>query len=341
MIEKEKIVDNISSIFNRYSGKKELEKEIDKLQSHILELELDVRTANIRYEKSSVSEKKAIAAKQEAEEMLKNAEVKLRTLEHELERSSSKDHGILSYLRVDKLSRQRSENFLRSVSSVKSIHEPLLTVYVSSGDKLSSIKDHQMLLEIIDKETLALIERIDTTTGFAFFYSPDHLVNELIVPHVPIRRTYWKTGDSFDTATLIDSLSARISICIMVAHAGESFVGYSVDSETFDSFQIIKTNVKAKHAKGGFSQRRFERLRDEDIDNHINKVRSALCGIIEEVVDGLDYLFIAGDTQLAKEMTTDIPSDIQQVILSSDVRIEKHNVPDILKKIHSCRRYRL
>ncbi|WP_091938175.1 Vms1/Ankzf1 family peptidyl-tRNA hydrolase [Methanolobus profundi] len=341
MIEKEKIVDNISSIFNRYSGKEEMEHEINKLRSHIVELELDVRTANIRYEKSTESEKKAVAAKQEAEESLKAAEVRLLTLEHELEKQREDAPGELSFNRVDHFSRQRTIEFLHALSSFKQSSGPLITVHVAAGESLDGIKDSESLKEQIDVGTIALIDKVVSATGYVLFYSPDHIVNEMIVPPLPVTISGWSTGETFDTVPLISLLEKELGLCVLVAHAGESFVGYSLGPEEFDSFQVIRSSVKAKHAKGGFSQRRFERLRDEDIAHHIDKVKLALKDMLQEFAGSIDHLIIAGDPQLAREITTDVPLDIDQIFSSTDVRIEKHNISDILKQLLACRRYRL
>ncbi|WP_406670128.1 Vms1/Ankzf1 family peptidyl-tRNA hydrolase [Methanolobus sp. ZRKC4] len=341
MVEKDRVINNINYIFKKYSGKEELEAEINKLQSHILELELDVNTANKRYEKSAASEKRAVAAKQGAEEKLKAAEVKLRSLEHELEKQRTDAPGEFSFTHVDQFSKQRTEEFISSISSVNYSTESLLTVYVAAGEQLNNIKDHENLIERIDNESLVLIEKISSSTGLVLFYSPDHLVNELIVPPLPLKRSYWTKGNTFDTDSLLESIKENVSMSVLVAHAGESFVGYSFDSEEFDSFQVIKSSVKAKHAKGGFSQRRFERLRDEDIAHHIDKVKLSLKELLEEFEENIDYLFLAGDLQLAKEMTSDVPLDIEQVFSSSDIRIEKHYVQDILNQLLVYRRYRL
>ncbi|WMW21096.1 Vms1/Ankzf1 family peptidyl-tRNA hydrolase [Methanolobus mangrovi] len=340
MVEKEKVINNINYIFKKYSGKEELENEINRLRSHILELELDVKTANVRYEKGAASEKKAIAAKQEAEENLKAAEVKLCTLEHELDKQKVEASGDLSFTHVDLFNKQRTEEFLLCISSVKYLTESLLTVCIAAGGRLDGIRDYENLLRLIDSETLALIEKVDSSTGFVLFHSPDHMVNELIIPPLPLKSSYWGTGNNFDITPVIELLNKDASICVLVAHAGESFVGLSLDREEFDSFQVIKSSVKAKHAKGGFSQRRFERLRDEDIAHHIDKVKFSLKDMLEEFEGTIDYLILAGDPQLAREIATDIPLDIEQVLSSSDIHIEKNNISDILNQILISRRYR-
>nr|WP_321497633.1 Vms1/Ankzf1 family peptidyl-tRNA hydrolase [uncultured Methanolobus sp.] len=341
MIEKDKVVGNISNLFNRYSGKEELENEINRLQSRIVELELDVRTANIRYEKSTESEKKAVAAKQEAEEKLNAFEVKLKTLEHEVDKERTDAPASLSFTCNDQFSKQRSEEFLSSLSTISFTDPSLVSLYVAAGESPASIKDHELLTERVDSETLALTEKVESSTGFVLFYSPDHMINELLVPPLPLERSSWSTGNKFDVSPISELLNRDAGICVLVAHAGESFTGFSLDSREFDSFQMIKTSVKAKHAKGGFSQRRFERLRDEDIAHHIDKVKLALKDIIDEFRGSIDYMILAGDLPLAKEITSDMLLDITQVYSSSDVRIEKHNISGIMKQIMTCRRYRL
>ncbi|WMW25698.1 Vms1/Ankzf1 family peptidyl-tRNA hydrolase [Methanolobus sediminis] len=341
MIEKDKVVGNISNLFNRYSGKEELENEINRLQSHIVELELDVRTANIRYEKNIESEKKAVAAKQEAEEKLNALEVKLKTLEHEMDKERTDIPASISFTCNDQFSKQRTEEFLRSLSTITYVDSSLVTLYVAAGESPASIKDYELLTERVDSETLALAEKVESTTGFVLFYSPDHMINELLVPPLPLDKSSWSTDNKFDISTISELLNKDAAVCVLVAHAGESFTGFSLDSQDFDSFQMIKTSVKAKHAKGGFSQRRFERLRDEDIAHHIDKVRLALKNLLDEFSGSIDYMILAGELPLAKEIALDIPLDVTQVYLSSDVRIEKHNISGIMKQLMTCRRYRL
>jgi peptide subunit release factor 1 (eRF1) len=59
--------------------------------------------------------------------------------------------------------------------------------------------------------------------------------------------------------------------------------------EGFDS------EVKGDHSKGGFSQRRFERVRDEQIDTHVERCRSAIAERDREP------LYVVGDARLVGE----------------------------------------
>jgi peptide subunit release factor 1 (eRF1) len=48
------------------------------------------------------------------------------------------------------------------------------------------------------------------------------------------------------------------------------------DGEGFDDVETVETDVQGDHSKGGFSQSRFERRRDEQIRDHLDACRAAL-----------------------------------------------------------------
>ncbi|AFV23203.1 hypothetical protein Mpsy_0994 [Methanolobus psychrophilus R15] len=340
-IEKGKLADNINSLFGRYTGKEKLEEEIDRLHSHIVELRLDISTLQRRMDKSAENEKKAVAAKQVAEENLNIAEVRVRTLEHELEIQKETCPSQAAYRLVETLSPRKAQDYMHSLSSLRSPSADLLTIYVPAFHSLSDEPYRGIPEGQIDPESLELIQKIESSNGCVLFYDPDHLVNELVIPPFPVENAVWQAGDSFNVTPLSMLLEGEEAALVIVAHAGESLAGYSRDSRTFDSYEIIRSNVKSKHSKGGFSQRRFERLRDEEVVHHAEKVRSALVKILESLEESPDYLLIGGDQQMAKMITTGIAEDIPRLLSSADVHIEKHNPDDILKQMLILRRYKL
>jgi len=48
------------------------------------------------------------------------------------------------------------------------------------------------------------------------------------------------------------------------------------DGDERTAFHGFDSALKSQHSKGGFSQARFERLRDEQIDDHLERCRAAL-----------------------------------------------------------------
>jgi len=71
-----------------------------------------------------------------------------------------------------------------------------------------------------------------------------------------------------------------------------------VDYEGFES------DVKSDHSKGGFSQSRFERLRDEQIADHVEKCEDALAAI------DADRLYVVGDRRLVSEFDADVTAAV-------------------------------
>jgi len=55
------------------------------------------------------------------------------------------------------------------------------------------------------------------------------------------------------------------------------------------AFEGFESDVQASHSKGGFSQARFERLRDEQVERHLEQCREALADV------SADRLYLVGD----------------------------------------------
>jgi len=115
------------------------------------------------------------------------------------------------------------------------------------------------------------------------FYDEDHCISVAVVPPFAIDRSDWVTADAFDLTPLKEMLAHSSTVCTLYAHAGRTVVGIvGGGSEGSDvRAEIVRTGVQAKHTKGGWSQRRFERGRDQDVEYHIKKVQEKL----EEMVD--------------------------------------------------------
>ncbi|MCQ6962130.1 Vms1/Ankzf1 family peptidyl-tRNA hydrolase [Methanolobus chelungpuianus] len=339
--EKGKLTGNINSLFSRYTGKEKLEEEISRLNSRIAELEAEAGILQKRMDKCAESEKRAVAAKQAAEESLNAAEVRIVTLEHELESHKGSAPSQAGYRLVETLSLRRAKDHLQSLSSLRSSSADLLTAYMPPGRSLSGEAYRDMPAALIDPEALQLIQRTDSSTGWVLFYDPGHLVNELLVPPFQVGHAEWSAGSSFNVEPLLKLIEREEAALVIVAHAGESLVAYSRDSGETDFYELVRSNVKSKHSKGGFSQRRFERLRDEEVVHHAEKARAALIKLLGSLQVAPDYFLLGGDEQLAKAISSGVAEDTPRLVSSADVRIEKHNINEIMKQMLVLRRYKL
>ncbi len=328
------MVDNLNSIFNHYSGKEKLEFEIEKLQSHLLELEIDKK----RLEKNQLNAKQAIAARQEAEEKLNAANVKIESLLDRLEKGKQDFSDSISFKLTESIPPRNIEPYLTQLASVRSDRQSLITLYAGPNSNIDDIA--RTPNEDIDQNTRYLLEKLDTGKGFVLFYDTFGMIREAIIPPLPLSSQSFIYEDHFDIKLLEDELKDTKYSLILAAHAGESLIGLTASKEDFEQYQIIKSSVKAKHTKGGFSQRRFERLREEDITHHMEKVRENLDDMLSETPD-IEQIFLCGDIQLAENIIKGLDPDIPVIKDNIDARIEKHDPQAIVRNLYSLKRYKL
>lgn len=195
-------------------------------------------------------------------------------------------------------------------------------------------------LKRVEEETRTLLDRLEPETGLVLFYDLHRMVCEAIAPPFPITFPAWELGDSFEVSLLEEILSKDYRMLVLVLHAGESFIGFAPDAQVFDTEELIRSSVKEKHSKGGFSQRRFERLREEDIAHHMDKVLEVLDRVLEEK-KLIDCVILSGDFQLIGEIRKRLPFNLDIIEKPSDIRVEKAGSEEILRTVLSSRRYLL
>ncbi len=74
----------LSKFIGKFSGKEQLELEVDRLNSQVTKLELDLRSAKIQLEKRESLARQAVADRQEAEALLNQERVRTQTLSYKL-----------------------------------------------------------------------------------------------------------------------------------------------------------------------------------------------------------------------------------------------------------------
>jgi len=329
----------LGTLIGKISGKGQLELEIDRLKSQIVRLELDLQSAKSQLEKKEALARLAVADRQEAEALLNQERIRTQTLSHELETLRSESEGKLKFRGIETLSPQAVQVYLSRLRSFHAPADDLLTVYLPSGTRLSEIMSEK-ILERVEEETRTLLDRLESETGVVIFYDFHRMICEAMAPPLPIASSTWQLGHNFKVALLEESLSKDYRILILILHAGESFIGFTPDAQVFDTKELIRSNVKEKHSKGGFSQRRFERLRGEDIAHYIDKVVEALHRFLEEN-RSVDFVILSGDFQLIGEIRKRLPLNLEVIEKPSDIRVEKTGGEEILRTVLSSRRYLL
>ena len=313
--------------------------DIELLKKRNLELEENIKKLSIQLEKSKKNVKNLTSKKQEVEEQINSANIKIKTLELELKKVKKEHTPSISFTFKESIPFRLIKDYLFKIQSIKSNEESLLTIYVPEKNTINSICELKDAINLIDEKSQYLLKDFNSNTGFVFFYDLEQMICELFIPPIPITTTFYCRETSFKVDIIQDVLKSHRKLCIIVLKRGDSFVGITSDNETFDLHKIIKSTVKSKHTKGGFSQRRFERLREEDINHHIQKVQSVCCDFLENELD-IDYIISGGDIQLTEYMLNDMKIDIPIINTNIEVKVKKNNINDLLKNTLSGIRYK-
>ncbi len=321
----------LGGLFNR----KEQERKIELLQTRINELKYENKSLSERISKQAARAKKALSDKQGADLGLKKAEERIDTIERELKNLKEKDDAQLSVREAVTLTADRASDLLFQLSSLRSRNDDLLTAYLRPEEAVSDLDRFEL-----DNSVKYMMARIESPTGIALFYDlkSTGMAPQIVAPPFMILESQWKLDYAFDTTQLQELLDTNRVICILLAHAGESFIGIS-DRERVIEYKIVRSSVKEKHTKGGMSQRRFERLRDEDIRHHGEKARSAFEALIAGYKSELEMVVASGEHNLIKMITRD--NEFPLLLRSIDPKavLEKQNIDKIRVLAWSSRWY--
>lgn len=292
--------------------------DINSLKSRIAELEEENRKLAAQLEKKDEKTRKTVATKQEVDRELNESTQKISALEKELQKLKEETSTGLKFRFSESLTRHKLDEILFMLGSLQSKTSALVTIYLAKDETLDNIAQDKVLQ--IDNQSASLIEKIESSTGKAIFYDTDGLIRAVVIPFLPILRSEYAAGRQFNLEPLKKSLEFD-KILVLNTHAGETFAAV-IEADTIVEHDIIRSSVMGKHKQGGWSQKRFQSLVEEDVRHHADKVRAALLPIIEKHRD-IQYIIAGGEGKLIKMILEG--QDCPMVIKSMDAagNIEK------------------
>ena len=307
-------------------GKKKLEDRISELEEAIAVQEREkeelVRTLQKREEKI----KRLTSANQEANLALKAMEQKTATMvasspeKTETERPKARlPEAWMPDNRELDLLIQRLQGFL-------SPREDLL-VYAFPG---SLPKDAD-----IPPQIRRVAMEIKSQRGGIIIYCPQLFALQFIPPFPIKERISWE-GSSFQLSWIEEMMNTPA--LVVSAHAGSTFLGVALSREGFAVHEKVETQVKEKHSKGGWSQKRFERLREEDIKNHLDAVQEKLAGLQSKYGSIVKYAVLGGEEGLIRQIAPSISLPLVER------RLKRHDekYPDsLLREVYGFKCYRI
>lgn len=277
-------------------GRAGLKRQIERLEEekHHLQRELDAE---------SDRRADAVSARQEAERRVNRLEDRVTELEDRVQRLSS-DDADLQFRRDATIRGDRLVEVLDRLDSFTTGPEGVFTTYVEDGHDLSAtVRDafgeHACL---VGRAAPCLALTDDAGMLGACLSTP--------VPpdpfatwddHVALDRSWFEPTGEFALALVRSDLFAL----------GE------YEGRERAAFHGFDADLKSQHSKGGFSQARFERLRDAQIDSHLERCRAA---IDERTVD---RLFAVGERSVLSHF-----DDVADVTCAVDATGEPESALD-------------
>ncbi len=321
-------------------GNKKYKARISELEQQTRGLRAENQKLKARVDKRGEKTKNAIARKQEVEEVLNRAHQRITTLENELTVLREESSKNITFSGTYPLNRSGLENIVFGLGSMRSKSGTLHSVYLNTNARTSDFE----FGDTIDADCIHLFDQIRSYTGKVLFYDEEHCISVAVVPPFVIERSDWVTADAFDLTLLEGMLAHSATVCALYAHAGRTVVGIvrggGRGGDRDDGggsevcAEIVRTGVQAKHTKGGWSQRRFERGRDQDVTYHIKKVQEKLRELME---DPVEMIIAGGDLSLTRKML----AGVKIPVIEKRVDVDGNPEDIALKVVWAGRLYRL
>ncbi len=273
-------------------GKKKLEDRVLELEAARAALEHEkeefVRTLEKREEKI----RKLTSANQEANLALKAAEQKAAAVS--LSPVAAFDCGEEKLPKLWKPARRELDMLLQRLMACRSPKEDLLVACYPGP-----VPEDAGLPPQAEKAAIA----IKSQRGRIILYYPQ-LFMLLLIPPFPVQESASWEGSNFTLDPILEA--SETPVLVVSAHAGDTFLGVAMSREGFEVLEFVESQVKEKHSKGGWSQKRFERLREEDIKNHVDAVLQKLSGLLAKYGTIVKYAILSGDESLIKQIKPSI-----------------------------------
>ena len=305
-------------------GKKKLDDRILELETALAKQEEEKEELLRTLEKREEKIRRLSSANQEANLVLKAAEQKAAALTTPT--SAAVERCEEQKPKARKLSLREMDLLMERLKACRSPRDDLLVAFYPGP-----VPGDDALPSQIKKAAAA----IKSQRGGIILHSPQLFTLQLIPPF-PIQESYSREGSTF----ALDSLEEMMDTPVLVvsAHAGETFLGVALSREGFEAEEPVESSVMGKHSKGGWSQKRFERLREEDIKSHLDMVQEKLAEMMGKYKTLLKYAVLSGEESLIRQIAPAIDLPVVERRLE---RHEERKTKELLQEVYGFTCYRI
>jgi peptide subunit release factor 1 (eRF1) len=263
-------------------GRTELRERIEDLEA---EKESLARQLEAEEERRSEASRKRQAAERRVNEL----EDKVTELEDRLDRAQGEDAGPEFRDRVD-LTGRRRERVLSLLESLDAGEEGILTAYVPDDPPEAVREALGERAPLVARAAPCLVVR-----------DQDGIVSMALRPPNSPAEPFCEWGATARVEREWFAPTGRYALAVVRADLFAVGVYRDGDRQSFEGFE---SDVKSDHSKGGFSQSRFERIRDDQIREHVERCRDALADV------DADRTFVVGQETLLGEFDADATSAV-------------------------------
>ena len=255
-------------------------KRINELEEKIEELEKEKQKLENQYEAEKDRRSKLSRKKQEAEEQLNRLRDKVEGLKGEKNEDTKEQEEGLKGIGFEK-----GYSLLKKLSTLRDEKQELVTVYCPG--KFGSFDRRKDLKNSVGKEAF---NELSGRKSFSAFLDED--LGNWLFESRPFFGEKMDISESFDVEEFLKFIEQE-KFWVLVS-AGDTRV-FREESGAFEEVEHLKSRIEKQHSKGGFSQGRFERKREEQISQYMDEVK--------EFVEGLDgEVFLLGDQRFCEEV---------------------------------------
>jgi len=264
-------------MLDRLLGRRHLKERID-------ELEAECESLQAQAESATESRADAVSARQEAEREVNRLEDRVTELEDRLERADGDTEPDLSYRYEERCRGERVAAVADRLRSVDAGREGALTAFVDGGELPDPVRETL-------GDRASLVSRVAPCLVCAD--DAGLVAAALSLPIEPDPFVEWDDSFRVDPAWV----RPTGTLCFALVRSDTFALGIYEDGERVE-FAGFESDVMNEHSKGGFSQDRFERRRDAQIDEHLEKAGES----IERHADGADRVVIVGERSVLGEL---------------------------------------
>ena len=274
-------------------GRARLKEQIDELERRLATCNDEIERLESQLSSTDERRKEAIRDHQTAREEVHRLEDRIEQLEDRVERSTQDSE--VTERGVHPISYRRMSRLLERLKSFDTGAEGAYSAMITSALP-PEVSDHFNARQHLVREVIPCLCLFD-----------DEGVIELAL-EPPLPPEAFEAWDR--TFTLEDEWfvpSGRFAFSLV---RSDLFAIGRYDGETLTNIEGFESDVMGRHSKGGYSQARFERRREEQIDRHLEQARTRIAAYHRD-----EPLILTGSKSVID--TLDVAADMRATVDAS------------------------